>query len=60
MSNHELYLLLEALEVSFLWIESIGVPARGARGAAPQLQKFWKFFGLNAGDSGKSTGEKTL
>ena len=30
------------------------------RAAAPQLQKFLKFFGQNAGDSGKSIREKTL
>ena len=34
----------------------------GGRGGLqpPQLQKFLKFFGQNADDSGKSTREKTL
>ena len=34
----------------------------GGRGGLqpPQLQKFFKFFGQNADDSGKSAGEKTL
>ena len=41
--------------------ESIGVRAEGRGGLQPpQLQKFLKFFGQNADDSGKSTWEKTL
>ena len=39
----------------------IGVRAGGARGLQPpQLQKFLKFFGQNADDSGKSIREKIL
>ena len=38
---------------------SRGGGGEGVRGAAPPPQ-FWKFWGQNAGDSGKSTREKTL
>ena len=43
----------------FTLILPIGVRAGGARGAAaPRLQKFLKFFGQNADDSGKVLGRK--
>ena len=44
---------------------STGVHRRTSRGdeggcSPPQLERFLKFFGQNADDSGKSTREKTL